>query len=293
MSNNTTTQNGLIAEQVRSFIVDPLADASVVLANGPQIIDSAAPVKIPRITGTTGVGFIGEGQKIPDDYTVETAEQRLMPENMKSLKVISKVTNELIRSAAVGVNAMLQQRIVFDMRARLDDALLKGDGASDETGITPTGIINQSGIQKGELDLADPDSLIDAVGLAAVAEVTPNRWFINPADFTTLRKIKGAGGQYLIQPDITQAARYTLHGVPVVVTSKMPTGTVALVDMNQVVVVRDTDPQVQILTEKYADTDEVGIKVTSRYDIGLINPKAVVVLSTTDVATDVAGDVAA
>ena len=63
----------------------------------------------------------------------------------------------------------------------------------------------------------------------------------------------------------------------------MPKGKVALVDMNQVVVVRDTDPQVKILEETYASTDEIGIRVTSRYDIGLINPKAVVVLSTAEV----------
>lgn len=283
MSNNTTNKNELIQEQVREFIIDPLASESVVLSNSPRIIDSAAPVKIPRITNTSGVGFVGEGQEIPDDYTVETAEFRLMPENMKSLKTISRVTNELVRSAAVGVSQMLQQRIVTDMRSTLDDALLVGDGASDGTGVTPTGILNQADIQTGVLDLSDPDTLLDGVGLAAVAEVTPNRWFINPADFITLRKVKDGNGQYVIQPDITQGARYALHGIPVVVSNKVPKGKVALVDMNQVVVVRDTDPQVKILEETYASTDEIGIRVTSRYDIGLINPKAVVVLSTAEV----------
>ena len=283
MSNNTTNKNELIQEQVREFIIDPLASESVVLSNSPRIIDSAAHVKIPRITNTSGVGFVGEGQEIPDDYTVETAEFRLMPENMKSLKTISRVTNELVRSAAVGVSQMLQQRIVTDMRATLDDALLVGDGASDAAGVTPTGILNQADVQTGVLDLSDPDTLLDGVGLAAVAEVTPNRWFINPADFITLRKVKDGNGQYVIQPDITQGARYALHGIPVVVSNKVPKGKVALVDMNQVVVVRDTDPQVKILEETYASTDEIGIRVTSRYDIGLINPKAVVVLSTAEV----------
>lgn len=284
MSNTTTSQNSLIEEQVHDFIVDPLAADSIVLSNGPRIIDSAAPVKIPRITNTTGVDFVGEGEQIPDNYTVETGEFRLMPEDMKSLKSISRVTNELIRSAAVGVSQMLQERIVFDMRAKLDTALLTGDGASDATGKTPVGIFNQTGIQTGVLDLSEPDTLLDGVGQAAVEEVNPNRWFINPADFTTLRKVKDGNGQYVIQPDITQGARYALHGIPVVVSNKVPKGKVALVDMNQVVVVRDTDPQVKILEETYASTDEIGIRVTSRYDIGLINPKAVVVLSTAEVA---------
>src|SRR5699024_2255796 len=138
-------------------------------------------------------------------------------------------------------------------------------------------------IHVGYTALSDSGALHDGRGVAAVAADTPNRWFINPADFTTLRKVKDGTGQYVIQPDITQGARYALHGIPVVVSNKVPKGKVALVDMNQVDVVRDTDPQVKILEETYASTDEIGIRHTSRYDIGLISPKAVVVLCTAEV----------
>lgn len=281
MSNTTTNQNALIAEQVQGFIVAPLEAASVVLNSGPRIINSAAPVKIPRIVSSTGVGFVGEGQPIPDDYSVGTDEVRLMPEDRASLKTISRVTNELVRSAAVGVSQMLQDRIVADMRQALDEALLNGDGSGDATnGYQPAGLLNQDGVQTGVLDLTDPDSLLDGIALATAAEVTPNRWFVNGADFIALRKIKDNSGRYVIQPDITSDTIYRLHGIPVTVSNRVPAGTTALVDMNQVVVVRDTDPRVQILDQTYATTDEIGIKVTSRYDIGLQRPEGVVVLQT-------------
>ena len=53
----------------------------------------------------------------------------------------------------------------------LDDALLTGAGTSN----TITGIVNQAGVQTGELDVAEADSLLDAIALASAAEVAPNR----------------------------------------------------------------------------------------------------------------------
>ena len=51
--------------------------------------------------------------------------------------------------------------------------------------------------------------------------------------------------------------------------------------MVAVVVVRDIDAQVQILTELYASTGEVGIKVSTRYDLAVTHPEAVTVLNAT------------
>ena len=51
--------------------------------------------------------------------------------------------------------------------AALDTALLKGTGASD----TITGFINQAGVQEDAWDPTDPDSLLDAIGLAVAAVV--------------------------------------------------------------------------------------------------------------------------
>ena len=62
-------------------------------------------------------------------------------------------------------------------------------------------------MQTGALDVADADSLLDAIALASAAEVTPNRWFINDADFITLRKLKETGdsNKYLLESDVQQA----------------------------------------------------------------------------------------
>lgn len=274
MVNTTTNQNILIKDQVANILVKPLEAASVVLGSGATIFNSSEPLRIPRLDSSGTVGFVGEGEQIPDTYTAGFSELKLMPSERKSLKTITRITNELVRQASNGVTTVLQQRIVEDVRKALDNALLNGDGA----GATITGILNQSGVQKGTLDLTNPDFLLDAMALLTVAEVTPNRWFFNGSDFYTLRKVKDNNGRYLIQETLQEGVTYTLFGIPVTVSNKVPKGKGILADMSKVAIVRDIDPSITILTEKYADTDEVGIRVVTRYDLGLTLPEAVVVL---------------
>lgn len=274
MVNNSTTQSNLIKDQVSTMLVKPLEAASVMLASGATIFNSSAPLRIPRLDSSGTVGFVGEGEQIPDTYTMGRSEILLMPTERKSLKAITRVTNELVRMASAGVTQTLQQRLVEDVRTKLDDALLNGTGADN----TITGLFNQPGTQKGVLDLADTDSLLDALAMAAASEVTPNRWMFNGADFFTLRKVKDNDGHYILQSDITADARYTLFGIPVTVSNKVPAGKGALLNTKEVAIVRDIDPQITILSEKYADTDETGIRVVTRYDLGLLRPEGVIIL---------------
>ena len=150
-----------------------------------------------------------------------------------------------------------------------------------ESGDTIRGLVNQSGVQTGELDVTDADSLLDAIGLASAAEVTPSRWLVNGTDFIALRKLKEASGsaKYLLESDVTSGPTYRLFGVPVTVTNKLPEGKAVLADMSQVAIARDLAPSVTILTERYAEFDEIGIRVTTRYDLGLLQPAAVIVLT--------------
>lgn len=104
---------------------------------------------------------------------------------------------------------------------------------------------------------------------------------INGSDFIALRKLKQEvdSAQYLLESDITSGPTYRLFGIPVTVTNKLDQGTAVLADMSQVAVARDLAPSVTILTERYAEYDQVGIRVVTRYDLGLLHPEAVIVLS--------------
>ncbi len=51
-----------------------------------------------------------------------------------------------------------------------------------------------------------------------------------------------------------------------------------LADVSQIAVARDVAPSVTVLTERYAEFDEVGLRVVTPYDLGLLHPEAVAVL---------------
>lgn len=273
--NNSTNANSLIQEQVANMLVQPLEAESVVLSSGVTVFNSSEPLRIPRLVDGFTPAFVAEGAEIPVAAPAEFSEIKLMPSERKGIKAITVVTNELIREAVFGVQNVLQQRIVKDVSNALDTALLVGDGKND----TITGIINQPGVTTGTFDPEDPDSFLEALALASSLEVKPNRWILNGQDFFGLRKVKDSDGRYLIQETLQEDVKYRLFGVPVTVTNKIPAGKAILADMSQVAVVRDIDPHITILNERYAEYDSVGIRVTTRYDEGLLHPEGVIVLT--------------
>ncbi len=183
------------------------------MSSGPRIFDSSGVLRIPKLVSGATVEFVGEGGEISDDADVDFDELVLMPTERKSLKTILRFTNELVRQSVIGIDAVLRARLVKDVSDGLDNALLLGDG----TDYSITGIINQDNTIPGDFDPEDPDTLLDAIGLLTAQEVMPNRWFINGADFVTLRKVKEASGsaKYVLEPDLTADATYRLFGIPV------------------------------------------------------------------------------
>lgn len=265
----------LLHDQISSLLIQPLETASVVLAAGPRIFDTVAPLRIPKLVSSGEAKWVGEGELIPDDHDIEFDEVKLMPTDRKSVKTLIRFTNELARQSVIGLDSVLKQRLVTDVARKLDDAFLTGDGKNN----TVTGIVNQPGIQKGKLDVKNPDSLLDALALASTAEVTPNRWFISGPDFFSLRKLKDNAGKYVLEADITKDTTYRLFGVPVTVTNKLAEGTAILANTSEIAIARDHNPSVKILDQRYAEFDEMAIRVTARFDLGLLRPEGVIVLT--------------
>ncbi|MGB5796788.1 MAG: phage major capsid protein [Mycolicibacter algericus] len=280
----TGDNSTLIQSQVASLLVQPLEQASTFLAAGPVVLDSSSPVRVPRITSGVSAGFVAEGAQITDG-DVGFDEVTLLPSTMKGLKVLVRLSNELIRTSVVGLEAVLRTRLVTDVANALDTALWDGAGTSN----TIKGIFKASGIATGTLDLADPDSLIDGLAKAQGNHVTPSHWVMTPASFAAIRKIKvgSSDKRYVIDPNTIQnGTDLRLLGLPVIVTDRIPnTGTapgkarVGLVDFSKVVVARDVNAEVKILDQTWGDYDSIGIRVVSRWDVGLLQDKAVTLLT--------------
>ncbi len=281
----STAATELTAEQVAKILVKPLEAASVFLAAGPRIFDAAGPLRIPKAPKASDVSFVGENELIPE-VNPDFDEVQLLPSTMKSLKTLTRYSNELARQSVVALDAALKDRLVADVAAKLDAQLLSasGDGTT-----TPKGLFAWAGTQNvavnGALTL---DHLLTAWGLALSANVNMGslKWVLTPGDFVALRKVKDTTGQYLLQVDPTVDGVFRLWGAPVIVSARIPnttgaspTGRAALVDFSQIAVARDAAPSVKILDQTFGDRDQQAIRVTARYDSAPLNPEAVVTLT--------------
>lgn len=277
MVETTAANPTLLADQVASLLVQPLEAASVVLGSGPRIFDTASELRIPKLVSSGTPAFVAEGGLIADTHDVEFDEVKLMPTARTSIKTILRYTNELVRQSVIGIDAVVKARLIHDVSDLLDDALLQGAGTSNSI----KGITKQTGVTTGDLDVTDADSLLDAIAALNAKEITPNRWFLSGADFAALRKLKesSTSARYLLEPDPSKQSGTTLFGIPATITNKLDAGTAILADMSTVAIARDTSPSVTVLNERYAEYDQVGLRVTCRYDIGLLHPEAVSVLT--------------
>lgn len=282
---STTNATELTAEQVRAVLVQPLAEKSVFLSAGPQIVDTAGPLRMPMGAGATTPEWYGQNEQINDEDP-SFDELSLLPSTMKSVKVLTRFSNELARQSVIALDAALRSRLVQDVADVIDTQLLSagGDGV-----LKPKGIFAYSGTQDvaagGALTL---DHLITAEGLALAQNVDPARmvWVMTPREFTALRMVKDGDQRYQLQPDPTKAGGFTLFGHRVIVSNRVPdttgatpTGRVALVDFSQIVVARDVAPSVKVLDQTFGDFDQQAIRVVARYDAAPVNPEAIVKIS--------------
>ena len=288
MPTGTATVPELTAEQVQRILVQPLEDRSVFLNAGPRIFDTpGSPVRVPKLVGmTVDPTWIGENQAIPDTTEMDTDEVVLMPETMKSIKIISRFSNELARQSIIGFDAALRDRLVTDVANVMDNALLS---STVTDGTQPLGLLNYVGTQSmAAVGVPSLDDLHDAIGLmfAASVDTTRVRWFMTSREFVNFRKLKDTTNRYQLQPDPTQAGQYTLLGIPVRVTNRIPQNgglnadesSIVLADFSTIAVARDLAPSVTVLSERYADFDQIGIRVVTRYDAAPLLPEAILVM---------------
>lgn len=278
-----STENAaqLTAEQVSTILTKPLEQRSVFMAAGPTIFDTnGSPVRIPAMPASQQdeLQWVGENELIPE-VDPEFGETELLPSTMKSVKTITRYSNELARQSIVSLDKVLQDRLVADVAGKLDAQFLsaEGDGIT-----TPRGLFAYEGVEdvavSGEFNV---DTLLAAQGVALEANVDLSRLalFVRPGDLMALRGLKDNDGRYLLQWDATEAGGYRILGMNALVSAHVPEGRAAIADMSQIAVARDLAPTVKILTERYADYDQQAIRVVARYDAGPLNPAGIVTMS--------------
>ena len=278
MAQNVSNTPQLTKEQVATTLLRPLEAASVFLAAGPTIFDTdGSPLRLPVAPGTQqdNLQWIGESELIPNqDY--ELSEISLLPSTMRSIKTLTRFSNELARQSIVSLDSVLQSRIVNDVAARFDQQFLsaEGDGIT-----TPKGLFAQTASEDvdttGDLSIA---TVLEGLGVALANNVPTEglTLFVRPENYMQLRAESDADGHSFIQPDATRGLVSPVLGTKVTVSNRIPEGRAALVDMKSLAVVRDVFPQITMLDQTFGDYDQRAIRVVSRADLGVLDKASLI-----------------
>lgn len=278
---NTISNATLTQDQVERLLIYPLQERSTYLAQGFAIFTSnGEPIKLPSLTSFGTATFVPQGTAIPE-VDASTSEVELLPNSVSSIKVIARMSNELVRQSVVNVESAFSRKLVDDVSKVLDQAMWNGGTA---TAGSPIGMVNfagnvNAGTAAGTAITSDNIFDVEELGYENNLSMEDARWAMSPKTFTRIRKLADNYGQKVLAPSLAVGAPPTLLGHPYTVTTHVPDTALLLFDPTQIAVGLDQRASVTILDQTFAQYDEVAIRVTARYDTKKMNADAVIKLN--------------
>jgi HK97 family phage major capsid protein len=270
-----------VPDDFRAAIVAVRETAGVFRQHAAVIPMSRDVLDWPRRTGGLTVNFIGEGAAIT---TLQMSFDLL---NLVAKKVagLTIFSSELDEDSAIG--EILATEFGYQFALKEDSCGFNGDGTSAYggiRGITTLAIDGNHNASKitaavahnsyTTLDLVDLTNLMGGV----IAAALPNAaWYVSQLGFaTTLCRLSNA----VVEGDTTTGApnRPSFLGFPVVPAPSLPrvttnlTGQVMMIfgDLAMASAIGDRrGANVRILRERFADSDQIGIVGTERFDINI------------------------
>ncbi len=279
-----TSGGTLVPDEFERAVIDLRKSYGVARQECRVVPMGSDTMTIPRMVGNTTVYFPGEGGSI-------TASDRGTDAiNLVARKaaVLTKISTELAEDAVIDIAEMLANDMAWAFAKKEDECLIDGDGSTTYGGIV--------GIRTKMVDGNHTGSYLDATAgddqwseyivddFAALQGTLPDfaeanaKWYCHKICFhqTMVRLAAAAGGSSLLDIMRGVGGQKIFLGDPVVLMNAMPSATTALNekvvvlygDMRQAVTFGDRRGiRVEVLRERYADSDQIGVKATERFDI--------------------------
>lgn len=190
---------------------------------------------IPTTT-TSQVAVVYMEETVSTNAAAEVAEGGLYPEAalaftersspVRKIGVYLPVTDEVLEDVA-RVQDIINTRLTFFLRQRLDNQVLNGDGLAPNL----RGILNTTGIQtQAKGTDPTPDAIYKAVTKVRVTgRAIPNAVLVHPDDWQEVRLLRTADGVY-IWGSPSEAGPERIWGLPVVQVDALPVGTALVGD---------------------------------------------------------------
>lgn len=280
MTTSTNTAGGfLVPDEMSRAMIRLREERGVFPRFANRVPMNSDIITIPRLLSDVTAYWVGEGAEITaSDPTLGIAE--LMA---RKIAALTKISSELDEDAVIDIADMLTESMAYAMADKIDDAGFNGDGTSTYGGVlglknaidsagTSTAVTGNDAATN--LDLADFES---AVGMYPDYPGSSPRWFMHKAFYyaSAARLVDAAGGNTNVT--LANGASETMFlGYPVtfcqVLLSTTTTSSSGIygyfgdLRLGSSYGVRRS-VRTQILTERYAENDLIGVKTTERIAI--------------------------
>jgi HK97 family phage major capsid protein len=282
LTEGTNSAGGFLTpEPLAARFIDRVRNASRVMQAGAQTVPMTSDtLAIARMTSGATVAWKSEGNPItPSDMVFDRVTF-----TARTLPILVKLSRELFEDMQPEAAAGIEREIAAALALELDRGCLRGSGTPPEV----KGVRNQSGITVTSLGANGAslvwDNVLDGVAAVRNLNLDPNAVLMSSRTQNALAKLKLTTGDYISSPLVPV-------GISQLVTNQIPNnltvGTsndcseVYIGDWSQLMVGLRADLrfQIQVLTERYADTLEVGLLTYLRADVQLQHPEGFTVLT--------------
>jgi len=269
----------LVPEELSDAVID-LREQFGVFRQFARVMPMNSDIlSVPRRTGRVSGTWVGENTTISaDDGSWDNVELVA-----KKLAALTRMSSELSEDSTIDVASFLAMEFAMSFAEAEDDAGWNGDGTSTFGG--HEGVLSKISGLAGEVAATsgnDTFAEISAVDLTTLAAALPAyalpgaAWYCSQAcnQLVFQRLAQASGGATMVERGSIEIGMY--GGYPIRVSQKLPTSTGDLSDSAMLVfgdlrlaaMMGDRRTfRLEVLTERYADLDQIGVKGTERVSI--------------------------
>ena len=279
LDEGTDAEGGYLVPPEYSTKIFQIQQKFTALSNlATQMTVGSDQFKGVSLLNDVSVGWVDEGATIPE--TSPSFAQNMI--YIKKLAVTVRISNELLQDTKANLTSFLTALVARASVKELDNQIINGNGAPFY-GVLFNANVPVVVSSAALADVLNYDDIVD-VETAVNSDYIYNPAFVLHRTIAgILKKKKDSTGRPL---GILDPKTKTIDELKYIVSERAPHDTSAskpiLIygDWANIIVAKKKALTLQILKEKYSDTDQTGLKFVGRYGISLATPETFVVLQT-------------
>lgn len=271
LSSIVDTDGGYLApEEMRAEMITKRRDPAHIRGRATVIETSSGVVSFPNFDFDGVVQKPKESEEITKtDISNAFDKTQFMAHKYA---VIFPIPMELLEDGAINIQDIMTTHFATRFDEVQEQDFLNGDGAGEPLGLLQAGLPT---VSAGTADQFNPDDIHEAVYAIKAQYRAGASWMMHRDNVKRVRQMKGSDNNYLWQMGLQAGQPATIAGYPLVESEWFPAtapnatpGTDILLfgDLAWYWIIDRIGYSVQRLDEKYAEFDQIGLRMRQRTD---------------------------